>query len=427
MAADPAGGTDPLGPADPEEAVRAELDRLAGALPALGLAVSGGSDSTALLHIAAPWAQARGVRLAVATVDHRLRPGSGDEAAAVARASAALGVPHRALVWDHAGRAPAGNLMAAARAARLRLLADWADGAELGAVALGHTMDDQAETLVMRLGRGAGLDGLSGMAAARRQGGTLWLRPMLGVRRAALRDWLTARGLGWSDDPTNDDAGFDRVRVRQAIAALDLPVPGLARSAAWLSEARAALTDHAATVAEGVEADRGMLLLPPAVLAQPAETRRRLIAAGLRWVTGADYAPRGDDLSRLLVALAAGAPATLAGVIARPRADGVALLREPAAAARAPAAEAGADGSAVWDDRWRLLGLPPGARVTATTPAALAARDWRGAGLPRVALLAAPAVEAGGRTLLPLLDPGAGVTATPLRGRADWLAILRAH
>ncbi|MFC0811564.1 tRNA lysidine(34) synthetase TilS, partial [Paracoccus panacisoli] len=89
--------------------------------------------------------------------------------------------------------------------------------------------------------------------------------------------------------------------------------------------------------------------------------------------------------------------------------------------------EAGADGSAVWDDRWRLLGLPPGARVTATTPAALAARDWRGAGLPRVALLAAPAVEAGGRTLLPLLDPGAGVTATPLRGRADWLAILRAH
>ena len=88
MAADPAGGTDPLGPADPQEAVRAELDRLAGALPGLGLAVSGGSDSTALLHIAAPWAQARGVRLAVATVDHRLRPGSGDEAAAVARACA---------------------------------------------------------------------------------------------------------------------------------------------------------------------------------------------------------------------------------------------------------------------------------------------------------------------------------------------------
>ena len=108
---------------------------------------------------------------------------------------------------------------AAARAARMRLLSDWAKDRGLDAVVLGHTQDDQAETLLMRLARGAGVDGLSGMAAARSQAGALWLRPMLGVRRDALRGWLTGRGIGWADDPTNEDEGFDRIRVRRAIAA----------------------------------------------------------------------------------------------------------------------------------------------------------------------------------------------------------------
>ena len=417
--------------AGPQQIVTDELDRLAGQMPALGVAVSGGGDSMALLHVAADWARARGVRIEAASVDHGLRPGSAAEAAAVGRAAAALGLPHAVLRWRHGG-APQGNLMDAARRARMGLLADWARGRGLAAVALGHTQDDVAETLLMRLARGAGLDGLAAMADAREQGGMMWLRPMLGVRRAALRDWLTARGIGWADDPSNDNPDFERVRARQAIAALDLPVAALARSAAALAEARMALAEAAVAAATGVSADRGILRLPRAALDASPEIRRRLVVAALRWITRADYPPRGADVGRLVATLLAGGQGTLQGVIARVRGETIEILREPAAAARAAQA-CGAETRDVprdeieWDRRWRLGGLPAGATVHAATAADLAGLDWRAAGLPRLALLSSPAVRTGARVVVPLVQPGAGIVAEPLRDAADYLAILRAH
>lgn len=421
--------------AEPQAVLSAELDRLAGGLPALGVAVSGGGDSVALLHLAVEWARARGLRIEAATVDHRLRPESAAEALSVARMAENLAIPHAVLTWRHEG-AP-GNLMDTARRARMGLLAVWARDRGLPAVALGHTQDDQAETLLMRLKRGAGLDGLSGMAAAREQEGVRWLRPLLGLRRQALRDWLTGRGLAWVDDPSNEDAGYERVRVRQAIAALDLPVEALARSAANLAEARAALAEAAVAAAQGARADRGMLRLPRQVLAASPELRRRLVAAALRWVTGGDYPPRGADLGRLIGTLAAGGQGTLDGVIVRVRGEMVEFLREPAAAARSGAtgpAPSPAQGTSagqavpeiVWDRRWRLTGLPAGAVVTAAGEAALAGRDWRAAGLPRAALASSPAVILGERVILPLLDPSP-IGAVPLRGPDDLVAILRAH
>ena len=145
---------------DPAARIRSALDRLAGDLPALGLAVSGGGDSIALMHVAAEWAQGR--RIMVATVDHGLRDGSAAEAEEVARAARALGLSHAVLLWRRDTQV--GNLMAQARDARLRLLSGWARRNDLPAVALGHTADDLAETLLMRLARGSGVDGLSAMA-----------------------------------------------------------------------------------------------------------------------------------------------------------------------------------------------------------------------------------------------------------------------
>lgn len=438
--------------AEPQDLVSAELDRLAGDLPALGIAVSGGGDSLALLHMAHAWGTARGVRIEAATVDHRLRPESAAEAARVGSMAAALGIPHAVLVWRHWG--VEGNLMDAARRARLRLLAAWARDRSLGAVALGHTQDDQAETLLMRLARGAGIDGLSGMAAARDQEGIRWLRPMLGLRRPALREWLARRNIGCIDDPTNEDAAYDRVRARRAIRALELPVEALARSAAHLAEARAALAEAAVAVADGVAADRGTLRLPRRALAASPEIRRRLITAALRWVTGADYPPRGEDVGRLIATLTAGGQGTLDGVIARVKGEGAEFLREPAAAAQRGAVGPGPFPSrayceqstglfagrlpaqsvrveekprdVVWDRRWRLTGLPDSATVAAAGETALAGRNWRASGLSRLALASSPAVVIDGRVILPLLE-ASSVSAMPLRGVQDFLAILRAH
>ena len=180
----------------------------------LGVAVSGGSDSIALLRLVRDWSTGPGGRREVCavTVDHGLRAESASEASIVARICAEWGVAHTIVrAQDLSGAA---NLQAAARDARYRLMAGWARREGLSAVAVGHTMDDQAETVLMRLGRGAGAEGLSAMAASRDWLGTRWLRPLLGVRRDALRAYLKEREIGWLDDPSNDDPRYERVRAR---------------------------------------------------------------------------------------------------------------------------------------------------------------------------------------------------------------------
>jgi len=176
----------------------------------LGVAISGGGDSTALLLLLHA---ARRAVLAV-TVDHGLRPESAAEAAAVGALCAARGIPHDTLVWAEGPES--GNLQARARQARRRLIADWARGRGIGDVALGHTLDDQAETVLLRLARGSGVDGLAAMAAVAEGDGVRWHRPLLGIGRGALRDWLRGEGVAWIDDPSNEDPRFDRVRVRAA-------------------------------------------------------------------------------------------------------------------------------------------------------------------------------------------------------------------
>ncbi len=145
-------------------------------------------------------AAAAGVAAEVATVDHGLRPEAADEARMVAGRAAALGFAHEILHWD--GRAASGNLPDAGRQARRRLLAEWAARRGLEAVVLAHTADDLAETFLMRLSRGAGVDGLSAMAGAFEAEGIRFLRPLLGVRRGALRAWLGGAGdrLGGGSD-----------------------------------------------------------------------------------------------------------------------------------------------------------------------------------------------------------------------------------
>jgi tRNA(Ile)-lysidine synthase len=403
-----------------ERRAHAALDRLAGDLPSLGIALSGGGDSTALLHLARGWGRAR---LMAATVDHGLRAGSADEALLAARAAAALDIPHETLLWQREG---GGNLMAAAREARLRLLADWAGRHGLSAVVLGHTLDDQAETLLMRLSRGAGVDGLCGMADHRQAEGAIWLRPLLSITRAELRDWLGARGVGWIEDPSNERLDFHRVRIRKAMAGLDLPLPQLAQSLENLDMARDALVHYALGAAQGAQSRAAGLDLPlPAFLAAPVEIRRRLLVAGLRFVGGAGYPPRRAQLQHALAALAQGRQVTLDGAILRPVDGWLRLLREPAASLRAAPARGD---PAFWDGRWRISGLQPGHEVRALGHPPLAGLDWRDSGLSRDAAAASPGIWQGAALLAaPLLRPASGIAATPLRGLPEFHAMLYVH
>lgn len=415
----------------PEPIVRAALDRLAGNLPnsgtRLGIALSGGGDSTALMHLAHGWARdgARGRILLAATVDHGLRPGSAAEARQAGRDAETLGIPHEILPWS--GEAD-GNLMAAARQARLRLLSGWARRHGLDGVLLGHTQDDQAETLVMRLNRGAGIDGLSGMAPLRAACGMRWLRPMLDLARADLRDWLSARGIGWADDPSNQNEDYARIRARNALAALDLPAAQLAQSVANLAMAREALQVFAAEVAAGASAQAGALTLPISRFrAAPAEIRRRLLVAGLRFVTGADYPPRRAPLLAAMQALTGEARLTLDGTILETRAESLRLIREPASAWRSPPGLPDAGGRALWDRRWQLSGLDPGQQVRALGYEPLPDLDWRVSGLTRDEAAASPGIWQEERLIAAPLLKSAVTAARPLRGLGDFRAMLYTH
>lgn len=397
--------------------IHATLDRLAGDCPALGVAVSGGGDSIALMHLLADWSKGR--RIMVATVDHGLRPGSAAEAQTVHRAATALGLHHTTLRWQRDNAE--GNLMAQARDARLRLLSGWALRHDLPAVALGHTRDDQAETLMMRLARGSGIDGLSGMAERRQAFDVTWLRPMLGVGRQDLRDWLVARQIDWIDDPSNENEDFDRVRIRKAIAAMGLDAQALARAADHIRDARSALSHYAAKSADSATARNGALTLPrDAFRDAPPEIGRRLLIAGCRWITGADYPPRRATVQHALAAISAGSRVTLDGAIITPSGDRLRLAREPAASLRSDPSP-----GPLWDNRWRITGLAPGQVIAAIGTAPLPDLDWRSSGLPRDEAAASPGIWQDGRLqAAPLLRPVRHISVTPLRGAADFRSLV---
>ena len=188
------------------------------------IAVSGGGDSLALMHLIVEWATARNAGLPVVlTVDHGLRDHSHSDALKVKIWAEAIGLRPCVLAWT--GPKPGTGIEEKARAARYRLMGKWCTEHDIPWLFLGHTRDDEAENFLLRLGRGSGVDGLAGMNAT----GALpvpglksvkLLRPLLDFGRSELRDYLNGRGIAWIDDPMNDDGKFTRNRVRKLIPAL---------------------------------------------------------------------------------------------------------------------------------------------------------------------------------------------------------------
>lgn len=330
----------------PEQALierfRRDLDAIVAPRVAIGIAVSGGPDSLALLLLAAA---ARPGQIAAATVDHALRPESRVEAEAVAGLCAELGVPHATLPADWDPK-PGSGIQERARIMRYRLLVDWARERRLDVLATAHHLDDQAETLLMRMARGAGVRGLAAMRPVTRIAGEIMLvRPLLGWRHSELRAVCAAAGVEPVRDPSNEDEQFERVRVRNALAdAAWLDAAAVAQSAAHLAEADAALewtTDlEWQRCATG---DSSELLYVPGD-APPEICRRIVRRAILALATEGNDELRGREIDRLIGALRTGGRATLRGVLCT---GGTRWRFTRAPARRASAAAASAEISAV--------------------------------------------------------------------------------
>lgn len=297
-----------------------DVDALAARDARIGVAVSGGPDSLALLLLAAA---ARPGHIEAATIDHGFRPEAREEAVMVAALCERLGVPH-AILTARWSEAPETAIQERARHQRYRLLGYWAEERGLDALATAHHAEDQAETLLMRLARGSGVKGLAGMRPRSVSPGAhvRLLRPLLGWRRAELEQVCAAAGVSPAADPSNQDERFERVRVRRSIAALDwLDAGAVAQSAANLADADAAL--EWAVKAEWndcVNEKPGHIVYRPSDA--PAEIVRRIVArAILKLATEGDRDPRGPEMSRLVSTLSDGGTATLRGVLCRGGAD----------------------------------------------------------------------------------------------------------
>lgn len=294
----------PIGPAEAE----ALFHDLAGEARLL-CAVSGGPDSTALLCLLSDWAHGPGrPRLHAATVDHGLRPEARVEAEAVGKLSAALGVDHVTLRWE--GPKPASALQDEARRARYDLLTQEASRLGGAVIVTAHTLDDQAETVLMRLAHGSGPSGLAGMRGRSRRGAAQIARPLLGIPKARLIATLRARQLPFVEDPSNADRRFERVRWRAlapllAEHGLDAGRLGLlARRLARQEEALCEAADTALARARLSPSVEGVTRLAlEAIADEPEEILLRVLGAALRETGGGGDHPRLERLEACAAAL----------------------------------------------------------------------------------------------------------------------------
>ncbi len=344
--------------------------------PHLALAVSGGADSLALLWLAAQWQKAgkipqNGPRpaMTVLTVDHGLRPESPKEAQWVCEMAQSLGLPCVRLVWQ--GEKPARGIQAAAREARYGLMTAHCRRHKIPALVTAHHADDQAETFLMRLARGSGVDGLSAMDRESGRDGVTLLRPFLTIPHRRLLATVAAAQLSWLDDPSNEVLTYERVRLRKAmplLASLGLTAETLGRSAQRLRRARAALEYYTDDFLRGAitihPTGHVSLVTKTWQSGVPDEIAIRALGRIVTAVGGRDMPPRLDRLENLWAKFRA-APEnshTLGGCRITPLKDHVLVYRELGRMGDVVCHLKPGE-TAVWDGRFRVHLSP-----TATAP-----------------------------------------------------------
>ena len=292
------------------------------------VAVSGGSDSLALLVLAKAWADQAGRSLTALTVDHRLRPESADEAAAVAKLCATLGCAHQTLLWD----APRAQ-QAAARNARYRLMAEAIRGDRAAILLTGHTLDDVVETALIRRRRGVRGPELAGPTLAAPL--PLWpvsnpvtlLRPLIRTTRRDLQHWLHAQDVPWANDPSNQNPAYERVRMRQFLDR-QTSLNSLARDAVCRKQEERAAADAALAkaLAQVSISDEGLIRV------HHADLSTRLLSLLIRCASGGDRDVRAGATVEALRALQhPGDRTTLGGAWLQRSPEGLLIGRDPGA------------------------------------------------------------------------------------------------
>lgn len=387
--------------------------------PSIAVAVSGGADSMALAVLLSDWAEARGGQVIALTVDHGMRAGSGSEAREVGRRLSGLGIESHLLTWT--GAKPRSNRQAEARAARYALLSAWCARRGLLHLGVGHHRDDQAETFLLRLARGSGLDGLAGMPAVREQAGMRLLRPLLPIAKCRLEATLRARKLEWIEDPSNANPAFDRTHVRLALAGASdagLSADRLVAAATHLGRARAVIEGDVATLLAGHAAfdPAGFAWLEPAPLVEAVpEVGMRALARILMVVGGAHYTPRLDRLERLYTRLSQGLGrgATLSGCRLVPHRGRLLIVRE---AGRTGQVDLRPGERLRWDGRFQLaVARRADPRRGALRLGALGQTGW--AGIAKLVVRRSAAlIPAAARPALPAVWDQRGLLEVPHLG-----------
>ncbi|MDO9335816.1 MAG: tRNA lysidine(34) synthetase TilS [Caulobacter sp.] len=392
----------------------------------LAVALSGGSDSLALLHLVSGWARLNGRSILALTVDHGLQADSAGWADRCAAMAAERGRGHRILTWT--GDKPKTGLPAAARAARHALLADAAREAGATVLLMGHTASDLGESAAMRAAGSTVPDAREwGPSPVWPEGRDVFiLRPLLGLKRGELQDWLAARGATWIDDPANLDLRYARARARAGMARANLSLLPLGERVAPKGSdegahrppgrrrhdpiPNASATPHPALrAAVSPRTEKEPRKDQAGVITLPRNASPKALAAACLCAAGTSAPPRTEQVAALLERLAhEDVIASLAGARIEAAGDQLTITRETGELSRAPQPPLllSQNEPAVFDGRFELTATAPG----------LAVQPLRGhaARLPKAQEAALKALPAAARGSLPLVTDGAGLWTCPI-------------
>ena len=375
--------------------------------PHIAVALSGGADSTAMLHLLRDWSGVCEAKITALIVDHRLRPNSTNEALLIRKKTQELGVECYILTWTDTK--PSGGVQAAAREARYNLLGKWCLNHGVLHLFVGHNKDDQKETVFMRFMHGSGKFGLAGMAAQRQMGWGRIIRPCLRFSGATLRRYLREKRLAWIEDPSNLDTRFERVRIRSE---LNNHLVCEELDYAYLTETRGAIEHKTSKFLAGAAMifNTGYASVESeALLSLPSDIAQRVLGSLCAAIGGSFYLPRRAKSLNLLTQLGAGkfAGRTLHGCHLIQKNGQLVIFREWR---RCITQKIPADCVSKWDSRFSFR-LPPMAGVSVgplgDSYSLIKSTDVKDISMPRPAIMALPAFFRG-KTLLavPHLDFG---------------------